>query len=939
MPKDKPDEPPTIDDAIQSWVDKFNKIQGWKSIEAPQSKDGKRYHSPLHRFEEATSKAQADALEATKAKRKAAEKVKKLEKLIAKLPDGDKKHQAEEALEQAQERLADATASLSTATAEIVRSTRVLRQLTEVEKDLDEDLKKVSERIASLQDALGKQNGAPLSGMSKEDKELEFKIVQQMRDGVARNIDRARDETFKINKNVDGQEIERRYAVICSEEYKILHAMLDEAMLMCLTSDIEGAKAAIHSTSDQLALFRTARTGARIIEQSDNFDSRLSNPLGAVSSTVGSLRHDGFTTTADELEAEAHRIRAGIKQVQSLSADTLVERFGDEVTQLAKRAERQIERARECKTLITQIDPALRTLRVMDANDQADGFDSDYSAAMQERTPLQRRSRLEKLAKNTEIAIKEVRASQTSDAKIDTKALQQKLLTLQIAYADLFKTDRKGNVRMQKDSQTRELKGVKKDSKIPREAIDEIEMKLRAAQQLLETDSIDALKTAQDYLASIETYETSVTENSDQFKQAAETLKTLKDKIAGLKSKYGAYEPSRTLELEREVEQFEVKYKAMDPKVARRISSTLYQRMAELKADIRKCAAKYKEVEKSAKKVDGKLKSLSKVMQNFTIDDLKLSGYYGKYVAELAQARSTAEERDLRSLNRADTQILDLRTTVDTAISTAQKRLFEGSRDKLDGQELQVWTALKSDAVDGQNKQTELEQKKKEFEAKYKTVKARFKTIQKNYKNLKLDTSDVDLAVQEISSLEAETKASKEYAGALKRLEELEKDADNYEITSAEMDRFKKLAIDAAATECVTKIRNFRNKVETFDGEIKKIGKIDEIELDDQGTVMSENDVKAYLASVAAFIHADDLTRLETNAKKMDEELEKKGGDPRKPREAALGAVRNLMRALNVGGPLAHFRQQPFTSGNPDLDAAVASLPRLEIKLLTAISD
>ena len=190
--------------------------------------------------------------------------------------------------------------------------------------------------------------------------------------------------------------------------------------------------------------------------------------------------------------------------------------------------------------------------------------------------------------------------------------------------------------------------------------------------------------------------------------------------------------------------------------------------------------------------------------------------------------------------------------------------------------------------------------------------------------------------MQEIDSLKAQANASGDYEEPLKRLAELKQDARRHTATAGDMVAFKKLNVATATTECAVKLRAFTKAVLDLEGAIKKAGTVEDLLSRDGNTRISSAEVKTYLQTVAGFVRDADIAALETNGKLMQAALD--GGDnPRPPREAALSALRSLTGALQANAPLAHYQKQPFTGGNPELEAARAALPRLEIKLLTAV--
>lgn len=923
MPNDS-DTLDVVPDSISGWIEKFNKVKGWKPLDAPSS--GKNLKlTPIRRFEEAHAKASSGVLEANSAKVQAQKKVDALQQAVDAQDDPAKKALAEDALEAAKDAFEAAKAADKTARELRNKMATKLVTLTKVEEDLDKDLREVSARVAALQDQLEEQSDDPFAKVPKKERNSDFELVQAMRNLVASNIEKARAEVFKMTKVVDGDKIERSYAVICPEEYQILHAMLDEAMLTYLTGDVEGAKAGINATTDQLNLFRNARTGATIIESRDDaFDTRLSLPLARIEGQISWLRTLGFKPCADEVKHSLDDLRSLIDETQKNTPDTVFDTHEDAVEELAKTVQLQADDAAFCVETTKRILKQIATLRAMDAPATADVLSAELDRVENPTFLRLRRSELDGLEMKWATETEKLKKLQAAQEQINVEKMNKQLMDLRVKYAEMFKS-------------SGWQKGAIKDKKVPKEALSELEMKLSAAEQLLQTDSIDALKLAKAYLDDVESFETSLAENSDKFNSIITQLGLVNKKLDRLTSKYGAYEAGRTVELAARVKTFENTYAAKNPVNSYAEIGGLLDEAVALKNDARARAAEFKECETLAKSVAAEIKALSKAMANSTIGDVQIAGYYGRFVDDLAKVRETADARDEASLDHAKTELIKLVSDIQSTTAVALKRWAEGSRDALSGQELTTWTALKTDCVKGQEKENSREANKKIFDTESDAVKAELKKLLAKFSELNLDSSELDLALKEIASLKATTKVSGDYDDAIKRLEKLKDDVATYATTADEIGTLSKLNAAAATKDCAEKLRSFVAAVKGFDKVIEKVGDVGELVATGSGEAITATDVKAYLDTVAGLVRDADVKKLEDNGALLQKALDTAGSDPRPPREAALSALRTLTGALQANAPLAHFRTQPFTGGTPELDIAVQTLSRLEIKLLTAI--
>jgi len=138
---------------VQGWIEKFNKVKGWKPLKPPSS-DKDLMATPLNRFAEAHAKANSDALEANSAKLQAQSKMDALQQAVDAQDDPAEKERAEAALETAKDAYEAAKAADKTARDVRNKMATKLVTLTEVEKNLDKDLMDASGRVAALQDQL-----------------------------------------------------------------------------------------------------------------------------------------------------------------------------------------------------------------------------------------------------------------------------------------------------------------------------------------------------------------------------------------------------------------------------------------------------------------------------------------------------------------------------------------------------------------------------------------------------------------------------------------------------------------------------------------------------------------------------------------------------------------------------------------------------------------
>jgi len=912
---------------ITAWIDAFNKARGWRTLSAPKPDGVRLMKTPEHRFTERHQQATAEVAEAFSELRQIQRKVEAVRAQAEALDPGDARARVEVHLERFEDQEANAKAEYQAKRALQQRRALYVQQLSDIESDLRSDLTGTRRQIDALEERVEGQADDPTATMDKD----VYRQFQWAHDGARDNIEHARAQIVEMEKAGDGGVI-RSYAAINVTEYKILYGMLEKAMLTFRLGDVDGATAIIRDTNKKLGEFRAARTEMKIHRELDSFDSRLESELDQIRANIGTMRSGGFAAAADKYETANRVLVAKIQQLHKTSPDTVYDTFSQTVSGQAIESAQAAGGVREYLKYHARIMDQIKSLRVVGS--AAAAAADLHQDALERHVPGENvgteiytiKGRLDAILADLKI----LRGVAMRAENIDVEALNGQLAGLKAGYDEMFKHKRDGTIRTQKDSQTQKAKGVKKDRKIPREALDEIELKLLAADQLLASNSVDAVREAQQYLDEVQSFAKSVGEEPDDYKLIASQMKDASERIARMATKYAAYEIARRMDLKARQEKFEGAYRGQSPEMSKDQSNQLFIEAKALKVEVQGLAGLYNQFGNDAKKADKLVANLGKRISEFQIGDVAIEGYHGQFVNQLRDARSTADDRDEASLKTAQKDVTGIIESLEEQIAVVKKRAG-ADRSVLDGAELAVWSALKSDAVAGQLHQNEIAVKQAEFNDKQAALSDKIDGLVKRFKELKLDPTDVEVAKQRIDALKKEMAASDDYDDALSRLAALDAEAARMDATATEMADFKALGVDKAARQCTDNIRSFTQNVSDFINVIKATGDV-AAEL-----ALSEGDLRDYLKTVSSAIKDSDLTALEANAKTLAAAtvLDK---PTRQARESALATVRSMMAALQDYAPVLHYRLQPFTAGDPAYYAALKALPRLEIKLLTAIA-
>ena len=904
---------PVLEVAMRDWIEKFNKAKGWQSYSVPlpevlKNKDPSIdfMSSPESFYEEGMD--DIGKREDVVAERdKAFKAVSALELAIAQEKDPAKLEKLQEQLQAAQEALSEQEAELELLDRYIKRRD----QVHAVEQNLTQEETDLGISIENLRDEVEK-GAVDLATLDQ----AELARVRDFHDMVSGNVERARQELMPLTRQTESGTETQYFAVINSTEYKILFGMLEEAILLLQLGKLGEAKAKIQGAADKLVEFRNARTGADPITQRDQLDPVLDEPLMQIEAMIEGLRKGGFGFNADARQTELDKLVTDVRADKNSNTPDFGKKHLGTATALLNALRQDVEAMHKIEKLLAETAQDRQVLlanghvhRPRRIQDKLNAFIPGPKAS----DNLLAAVEIRKYAAET---LKGAMESDLKGAKVDKGKLATKHDDLSQRYAKL----------------------AEQIKKLPPEVKSEIDLQILAAGQLLESDSVDALKEAERYLKTIDIFIGNIEKHPKVYENFKERLAALDKAVKKIASDYPMYEVGQRADLQLEIELLTKGYMTRNQKQVlddivkyEKDVETFRKLCSELRG---KKQAAFRLADALTKSLDELGKNLTK---NFSDGFVTFDGYHGSLRGELATARAKVEKRTKEEIEKGTKDLTDLKIKVDTLVKNLAA--YKTDKKKMKPADLQAVTGFISDARNAQVDHDNNEAKKKEFEAANDTIKKALEKAKKTYKNIKADASDLDAIETERANLSKEMKNSHAYIDGLKRIKAMQTKVDKLASSAGLASEILDAGLGDAAKTCVQKVAEFRNGLRTmFDGAIYKTAKTDKGNPFDDGTYDAAK-VRAFLGSIVAAVPQKALDDLPGLAATVGDDKQAVG--PRRDaRKAALAHVRALMAVLDGFKPVAHLRVNPFDADiTSALNAARQVLPRLEMRLLTAIKE
>lgn len=911
MPKD--------DDRFKDWIAKYNKEKGWQTIVVPGGEKG-AIRSPAKEFNLRLEQSRADE---AKLGKELGEMNMLVIDLVRKVRDEQRdleKFRLENDLKIAQKKQKELSARHDIAGEITLKRARLVNQMTELDGTIRADILDLHGEMDEI--ATNSTKKTPKGGLMR----TEF---DRRRDEIALAINKVRDTPVTLRD--PSMEETRKYNGISTPEYTLLQTMLQKADALADNNDAKGGETLLDETLKKLDELAKARKGVVLSQITTSRNPDVEGPVAIAQQAIAAIRKAGLGRVAETLESEldlANRRFEGGKK--GLGLGLTIEDLRKDHEILAEKCNEAASELGAYKKALTEFARLTGELRLMGADDEADDAElrwlgHNQSADVQTETMF-----VESQIDVLRAFVTDTRDDLLRDENIDPEVVRKKLLGIKENVDTMYKHNRDGTRKTQTDAKSQSKKDIKKDGDIPREALDEIAMRVKMGELMLETNSLDAFKRAATYLEDIEKFESDIKENSKNYQVMIDGIKAIRDIFTKLeKKRYRSYLLERRSELKITTDAFDKDYKKQAPK-------TNIEKLKELTKQAEDILIEAKALKEVRKKFDTDEKELKKSLisfgklfkdENYTFDGKEVSGYWGTLTKGMADAHAEAEKSDKTGLTNAEVKLDQIKKDLEEQRGIVEKRMNLG-RGGMTKDEIKQWVVIRKDAVQGQQDHEADEVAKKKWKEACPVLEKRLDKIKETIGKLKLDASDIDLAIMEFDGVVTQQKSTPDYVAALKELDRIGKSADEIEKIAHELETFKADPIDKAANLVCDQLGNFVNFVDNFDAKVRAAD-------DDAGKKYDLVKFSSFLDLVRDAVPDKALKSLRSTCKVLvrDTSITPEG---RELREGALADVRLISGRLRNSAALKHFANQTFVP-DASLDVAIAALDRLQIKLLTLL--
>jgi hypothetical protein len=927
-----------LDQKTRDWIARFNNAKGWKTLVVPSPKapgGGKLKATSEGHFRDRL-KAVGDKDEIDKNLAADRKELNELRVNLLDEKDEAKKAEIQEEIDALLQKISDGEASLEL----IALLTERLDRIKEVEADLPADVQKVEDEIERLRGYLD----APTDTIKKnaktptEDELARFRDFHSLVEG---NVDKARNEVMTLTRETDTGTLSRNVAVINKSEYKILTGLLEQSIMLMQLGRMDLALARVQQAADLLVEYRTARTGADPIEEADTLHPKLDGPIMDTESMISVLRTGKHTAAADILQKALDELKNKVKGAINAKVGKIEETFLKPCQELAEAAKADVRILNQIKELLAEARQMAAVMRANGHEVRPDRIERGIALYAPEADMTANLKTARELNDYAKARLDKSLDQDLDEAKVNPEELKKKLADLQQRYDALFKQDKQGNMKMIKDTQTGLLKGDKKNSDLPRETLREIELRILAAEQFLQSQSVDALKEANKALSGTEVFMNNIDKYPDMYDTFRLWYVDLDKKLGKLASKFPLYEVGKRADLKIVLDKLKEDYMTQP-------QATVLQRTKTLEADIEtystlvtRLQSEKRALDKLADGIEKQCDGIGKLLKDnkITCGGKPFDKYEGSLRTDLEEIRADITMRTEESLKRARGGLVDLQDKVDEAERVVEK--FGTDRKGMRPNDKSAAESFIRDAGKARDNREANEARKKDFENGVSALEKKLKELGKLLKEVRAETSEFDAIESELSTLKKTAKADHMYIEALDKLALLERREVRLTGQTQNAKRIVDATLPDAARMVTTMIREFRTAVGGFYDTVLYPAANDKATKKnafDAGTFDAAK-IKAFLNSIVVAIPDSALTDLEkATASTVDTGLSKPA--QKDARKTALKALRQLMAVMDGFKPVMHFRTNPFSASAANkFGAARQALPRLELRLLTAIKD
>lgn len=917
-----------LDSKVVKWIEAFHKLKKWKRVPNPKLRSGaKLKRSPARSFEQRLEGVRqeigADAIEA-----RIATSTAELQTLRTDLKSAttDSERDAIEA------EIAALDEQIAADRMELELCERIAQRidrLEAVEGDLARDKAATMQKIADLQARL------PQEAVNLDT--LDAGRVAEFRKRhveVQRRVDNARAEVMTLTHQTPNGPEDRKYAVVNSTEYKILFGMLEQSVLQLELGELDDAFDTVDAAADLLVTYRNARTGADPIAKKPVLVPELDPYLEAARTRIDDLGKRGFDTAVDDLKTRHETLKDTLAKGVANGETDLAAVHGDVARTLQSDAEAALATCLEIEKLLAEARTDIATMRGnghVHRPKRAEAKIAGYKPGDSMEVALERAGEIRAYAADK---LAETRKDDLRREGMSDKALREQCESLNARFDAFLKTRKDGTRKTRKDDETGDQKLVQKSSKLPDEVVAEIELQLQAAEQLVASGSIDALRMAAGYFDGVEAFIGAIEKDPKIYLKIENTLDAIEKRIGKIEKSHGLYEPGQRLGLKAEVDELRKTCMARPQADVVEEIRDLSQRVDDFKAHVQTLRGRKRALAKTADERQKTLDNIGKLLadrKTTGADENPFDDYHGEYVNTLKTLRDKIAERSEKSLEEAKLLIVSMGQL--KGIEDALVRQAKG--EALPQHEMVAVYDFVADARQGQKEYDDNQAKKKEFNAKRSEVKKTIAKAIKRTEKLKGDPTELEALEGERTGLVAETKDSGKYIDGLAKMETLLTRANRLNEDAKAAAEILDTDLKQAAAACAKSVRSFRGHVQGF---VKKVvepeGKTDGGNQLDDPTFYDRARIEGLMDAIVKAMPDAMIDRLDSNAAVLSDKRASPK-DRKLARKEALLAVRALMGVFDGFDPLAVFRTHPFKDTSIDAhESARKALPRLEVRFL-----
>ncbi len=910
MPKD--------DERFKDWIARYNKEKNWDPIVVPSGNDG---------AVRSTTKELGSLLEQSKAtESKLGKELGELNMvvtdLVRKVRDEHRdleKFRLENDLKIAQKKQKELSARHDIAVEVTLKRARLLKQMEDLDGAIREGILGLHGEMDEIERNSTKKT--PIGDLSRTAYEKRRAEVAQAVDKVRNTAVTLRDPTLQETTKYNG---------ISTPEYTLLQTMLQKADTLADNNDAAAGEKLLEDTKKKLDDFANARRGVVLAQARPNRNPEIEGPVARAQQAIAAIRVSGLMHAADALQSELdlniRQFEIGKKNLfLGLKMEDLVKPFDP----LAEKCGGEAVKLGPYKTALTEFARLTGELRILGNDEKAEEAELVWLVRNQSASIETETAFVESQIDVLRDLVTVTRDDLLVQENVDPDEIRQKLASIKENVETLYKHNRDGSRKTQTDAKSQAPKDVKKDSNIPREALDEIAMRVKMGELMLETNSVEAFKRAATYLDEIEKFETDIKDNSKNYQTIIDGIKAIRDIFTKLEKRYRPYLLERRSELKIATDAFDKDYKKQAPKTNTEKLKELTKKAEDILVEAKELKTARETFDKEETRLTKSLESLGKLIKkgNYSFDNVPLVGYWGQLTKDLAEAHGEAEKSDKAGLTNASVKLDEIQKKLNEQRPIVERRMTVG-RDKMTKDEINQWVEFRKDAVKGQEAHELDEKAKVQWKKDHPVLEKRLAKIKETIGKLKLDASDIDLAIMELDALATEQKTAPDYVAALKELERISDTADAIEKVADELETFKADPIDKAANLVCDQLTTFARFVDGFEAKVRSAD-------DDAAKKYDLGRFSGYVKLVRDAVPDKAIASLRSTCKLLVRDTSL-SAETRELRESALADVRLINGRLRTSAAIKHFATQTFVA-DTSLDTALAALDRLQVKLLTLL--